>query len=490
MAALAGAALACGQAARAADLAPRPVPPAPAIALDWSGFYLGAQTGGFATGQGRRTFVSGDGGGLTPTVFGGRGGRTGIVAGTVEGRTIFEGVHAGYNWQRGDLVGGVEGDLSAAGPLDDVLASLRGRVGVATGRALVYGTAGLGILSAPGGRLGVFVGGNGGNGGNAGPGGAGGAGGNGFGTLTISQPGATRLGFAGGAGLEVRLTPRVGAGVEALYFLFDKGSPGIPREALTLRGRLTYHFGAEDPAEGPGAAPAFGAAPSWAGFYLGAQFGALYSPSGTRLAAAALANGEAGGAGTRGIDGGGGGGGAVAFAALQRGASALGGLHLGANAQSARLVYGAEADIDAGTDANHRVLASLRGRLGWVLDRDLLLYGTAGLGLARDEGVRLVFAGNGGPGGNGGPLVAGPGGAGGAGGQALALRAADTQVGFVAGAGLQARLTDRLTAGVEGLYYGFRASGAALPGAGRAVAAGRDNDAVVLRTRLSFSLQP
>src|SRR5260370_6536560 len=69
------------------------------------------------------------------------------------------GVQAGYNWQQGPWVFGVEGDIQATGA-DDTFApwkfanpwvgTVRGRVGYALGNVLFYGTRGLslGVLRA------------------------------------------------------------------------------------------------------------------------------------------------------------------------------------------------------------------------------------------------------------------------------------------------------------------------------------------------------
>jgi hypothetical protein len=471
--------------ALAADLPARvaaPVAPLP-VFQDWSGFYIGSHVGGVVEGRGARTIVSGDGGGVVPTLFGGRGGRTGIAAGRIEGRTVFQGLHAGYNGQWGAAVAGIEADVASLGPLDDVLGSVRGRIGLANDRVLVYGTAGLAVRSVPPLVLGTFVGGNGGAGGNGGPGGSGGAGGNGFGTLTVARGGTDGVGVVGGGGIEVKLTPQVSTGVEALYYSFDGPRLlGAPRDFLTLRGRLTVH---------PGAGVLASAPVDWSGAYLGGHLGAMHALSNGSFGTTALANGEPGGAGTRGIDGGGGGGGAVAFAGNARSPAILGGLHLGYNWQRGALVYGAEGDVSVPDADSHRVLGSIRGRLGGSAG-PLLLYGTAGVAFARDEGIRAVFAGQGGTGGNGGVALAGPGGAGGFGGTAFAVRNRSTEVGFVVGGGLETRLSDRITAGAEALYYGLSDSGVApVPaGPGRFAVAGRGNDALVLRTRLSVSFQP
>lgn len=484
--------------AGAADLPRRYAPPVEAFQLQptWSGFYLGGHVGGIVNGQGDQTVVSGDGGPVAAPPFGGRGGRTGVAFGEVRERAFLAGVHAGYNVQQGRLVFGVEGDVDLLGRVDDVLASVRGRVGFGGDQVLVYGTAGVAFLSLNGDATGVFVGGNGGAGGNGGPGGQGGTGGNGFGTRVVGGGDLDRTGFVGGVGAEVKVSARVGVGAEALYYTFDRsrfdiGAGDLPRDFVTVRGRLSFYLDASDaPARGFGPASVVG--PAWSGFYGGAHFGALSSTSNSSIDRVDLANGEAGTAGVRGIDGGGGGGGAVAFAGLQRSAAFTGGGHLGYNVQQGRLVLGGEVDASASSNDSNRVFGSVRGRVGFV-HQGFLFYGTGGLAVVRDESVRAIFAENGGAGGNGGTALAGPGGAGGFGGRALAFSTDETRIGFVVGAGLEAKLTDRIAAGVEGLYYSFedRRALPALPANGRAFVAGNDaSDALVLRTRLSIALQP
>lgn len=124
--------------AAAADL-PRPAPyyppqaPAYAPAYTWSGFYLGVNGGG---GWGRSSWSS-----TGPFNISG-----GVVGGTV-----------GYNYQVGQAVFGVEGDIdyadisgsgsSAACPFgcrtkDSWLSTVRGRLGYAAGRFMPYVTGG------------------------------------------------------------------------------------------------------------------------------------------------------------------------------------------------------------------------------------------------------------------------------------------------------------------------------------------------------------
>lgn len=486
--------LAFATAAAAADLPVRSAPPPAFVALDWSGFYVGAHLGTVVDRGSAGSFASGDGGLFPSPNFGGRGGRTGNAVGTLDGRDLFGGGHAGYNWQSGSLVLGVEGDVSSLGRLDDILVSGRARLGFGTPQFLIYGTAGVAYLSQAGGLAGVFVGGNGGNGGNGGGvpglGGDAGQGGNGFGLLAIPVAGGDRVGFVGGGGIEARLSPQASAGIEALYHVFD-GAPlggGLARDFLTVRGRLTFHLNpAGLPAVSPAILPETGEG-RWAGAYLGGHFGAIHGLSANPIGRVALAPGEAGETGIRGIDGGGGGGGAVAFAGLRRKPSVIGGVHLGYNWQAGNLVYGGEADASFADNASYETLGSVRGRLGF-LSAGILFYGTAGVAINRDAGYRTIFAEDGGPGGDGGGILAPPGGAGGLGGRAFALRNRETQVGFVVGGGLEAKITERLTAGAEALYYdlGDARLPALPPTTGRFFTAGNGTEAFVLRTRLSYS---
>ncbi|MBR0691489.1 porin family protein [Bradyrhizobium manausense] len=127
--------LALTGAASAADLAARPYTKAPvavASVYNWTGFYLGI------VGGGAWEAASGD-----PKMKGG------FVGGT-----------AGYNWQTGNVVFGVEADgawadvsASAAGTVPgfgvvtvssktDAMGTVRGRIGYAVNNVLFYGTGG------------------------------------------------------------------------------------------------------------------------------------------------------------------------------------------------------------------------------------------------------------------------------------------------------------------------------------------------------------
>lgn len=124
----------------AADLSLAPLykaPPAPAPAYNWSGFYAGLNGGG---GWGNSWWSANS---------------TGFpLAGGVAGGT------AGYNWQTGNIVFGVEGDLDWSGfngsattpgcpagcsTSDSWLSTVRGRVGYSFGRIMPYITGGLAV---------------------------------------------------------------------------------------------------------------------------------------------------------------------------------------------------------------------------------------------------------------------------------------------------------------------------------------------------------
>jgi len=143
-------ALALATGAQAADMAPHPAYKTPAMApapWSWAGFYVGGNVG-FAR---ARTNV--DSPAYATNNFPDNK-RSGVIGG----------VQAGYNWQINNVVVGLEGDLSfgslrrstavttgATGDTIntsmDALGTLRGRVGLAFDRILVYGTGGVAFAS-------------------------------------------------------------------------------------------------------------------------------------------------------------------------------------------------------------------------------------------------------------------------------------------------------------------------------------------------------
>jgi len=206
-------------AACAADL-PAPGAPyskAPAIvnpATNWSGFFIGAM-GGYASEN-------------TSDALGIKGG--------------FGGGTVGYNWQFTNIIAGIEADgafadvnnsatevvagipISATAKLD-ALATLRGRVGVAFDRVLLYGTAGLALADT---KVSASALG-----------------------LTISDT-KTQTGWTAGAGVEWMFLPRWSLKAEYLYRRFDSVTlfggivpGGISTGTLSVNSGqfgVNYHF--------------------------------------------------------------------------------------------------------------------------------------------------------------------------------------------------------------------------------------------------------
>jgi outer membrane immunogenic protein len=213
-------ALVTAQCAAAADLSVAPLykaPPAVVVtqAYNWTGFYIGANGGG---GWGRSWWDSN---------------ATGVhLSGAQAGGT------AGYNWQFGSAVVGLEGDLdwsnlkgtstSALCPggcttSDNWLSTVRGRAGYAFGGVLPYVTGGLAV-----------------------------------GDIHAATPGfagasATNAGWTVGGGLEVALPGNWSAKAEYLHvdlgrFNCGTGCGAAPTDNVSMhdnivRAGLNYHFG-------------------------------------------------------------------------------------------------------------------------------------------------------------------------------------------------------------------------------------------------------
>ena len=215
-------ALAAGGPALAADL-PMPVPPAymPAVPFyNWTGFYIGVNGGG-AFGSSNWT---------DPTLA-----ATGnfSVNGFLIGGTL------GANYQMGSWVFGVEGDgdwanldsttfnTSCGGvgceTSSDFLATIRGRVGYAFDRLLVYGTAGAAFANVQAAA----------------------------GVLPFMS--STEAGWTAGVGLEYAVTPNWSAKVEYLFVDLGNASCGagncggstttVSLNENVVRGGINYKFG-------------------------------------------------------------------------------------------------------------------------------------------------------------------------------------------------------------------------------------------------------
>jgi outer membrane immunogenic protein len=156
-------------------------------AIGWSGFYVGVNAG--VVGEDNEDVDFTD-----DAVFIGGG-------------------HLGYNWQRNNLVFGIEGDVGVADTDDfDYLASIRGRIGVSAGSTLLYATGGAAFI--------------------------------GFGEDLAGDDEAV-TGYVAGLGLDHKLRENVSVGVEALYYGFEADDLGSDEDInlWTARARLTYHLG-------------------------------------------------------------------------------------------------------------------------------------------------------------------------------------------------------------------------------------------------------
>jgi outer membrane immunogenic protein len=185
-------------AASAADLAARPytkAPPVPIAAVyNWTGFYIGVSGGG-GWGQTDWQYISAP---VSPNT-------NHDISGWLAGG------QAGYNWQAGSWVFGLEADAHGAningsalcpdpafvcGSKVDTLASFRGRIGYAAGPVLFYGTGGAGYAHVK------------------------------YSAVTLGGPNfftsADRWGYAAGAGIEWGFAPNWSAKVEYMHYGFDR----------------------------------------------------------------------------------------------------------------------------------------------------------------------------------------------------------------------------------------------------------------------------
>jgi outer membrane immunogenic protein len=218
----------------AADMpvkAPRAQPLAPPALYNWSGFYVGGHVG-----WGRTKFNGTWFGDSGVTDFSG-GHRSGVVGGAL----------LGYNWQFNSFVYGLEADVSFlnwktntvgfSGGLAEsgdqlsaklnLLASFRGRWGIAFDRTLLYVTGGLGY--AHGKIQGVD---------GSGP--------------TVLDTNFSKWGGVVGGGVEYAFTNNWIGRVEGLYYFFDESKTLIGssdsalvqvKDAGIIRAALSYKFG-------------------------------------------------------------------------------------------------------------------------------------------------------------------------------------------------------------------------------------------------------
>ena len=168
----------------------------------WTGLYLGLHFGSTAIDEGNIKIDGED-------------------WGTVESESAFLfGTHIGYNLQTsGDLVLGIEGDITGSGAdAINMLATLRGRAGLAMDKSLIYVTAGVAYLDWD------------------------------FGVGVADAAFDSSTGWVVGAGYEQKITNNLSVGIEGLYYSFsDKDDlvdlVEIERDIWTIRTRVNYHLG-------------------------------------------------------------------------------------------------------------------------------------------------------------------------------------------------------------------------------------------------------
>lgn len=411
-------ALAAGSPALAADL-PFKAPPPAVAAWSWSGFYVGGH-GGYGWGHDAQTDIN------DPFFFGKVPGFVGFTGFDPKG--ALGGLHAGFNWQSGAVVAGLEGDLSftdikgsslnsasavttfsansvtaAHSGAFDLLGSGRGRLGyVVSPNVLLYGTGGLAwtrfvdntdsmtlasnLAPLVPGSVGI--------------------------NASTSTP-SWRFGWVAGLGVEARLLDTNWlARLEYLHYDFGNSGSAANSQGLfsqttgnltvdVLRAGISYKFdqypfmggaaGSSNPALVYKAAPPATLPWSWSGVYFGAHagYGWARDPFDNLMVNFVPLSG---------ID--------------SRGF--VGGFQAGANWQSGAFVGGLEIDLSGSdikgstsnsTSANGVVeqssqtekldwFGSARARAGYLVTPNVLLYATGGPGWARmvtdQEGVRTL----------------------------------------------------------------------------------------------------
>jgi opacity protein-like surface antigen len=371
----------------------------PALAASWAGFYLGVH-GGY--GWGRDDFSQSEAFALaTPQSVNG-----------IRGKGAVYGAQAGYNWQFGRAVTGLEFDFSATdikgsnavsqllGGTDattitlsekaQYLGSVRSRLGwLPADNVLLYGTAGLAWerLDSTSQTLQTSTA----------PVSA---------TLSSSRTPTDRFGWVAGAGVEAMLgSPNWIGRIEYLHYDFGHiadssaitaaiGQVNSTSGSQTIdlvRAGVSYKFGEQArlaPVPYVKAPVMASARNGWAGFYAGAHGGYGWGDDPATLPLPLLdfaPDGALTGAKSQGWVAGG---------------------QFGHNWQYDRVVAGLEADLSAADikgststasiavpgfastlkfDEKVKYLGTVRGRLGWTPIDTLLLYGTAGLGWERLE---------------------------------------------------------------------------------------------------------
>ncbi|MGA2257303.1 MAG: outer membrane protein [Thermoguttaceae bacterium] len=212
----------CGAPALAADMAVKAPPPPPAPVYSWTGFYIGANAGGaWSKADVTSTFAPGANANIVAL--------DAADSPSLTGSGFTGGGQAGFNYQAGAVVWGVEADINALRtsgsqvnnanfPIGGVaftttnsfstswLATVRPRIGVAFDRTLLYATGGLAVTHLNYSTLFTSAAGN-------------------FETANLST---TRTGWTVGGGLEYAWSANWSAKIEYLYMNFGNASISAP----------------------------------------------------------------------------------------------------------------------------------------------------------------------------------------------------------------------------------------------------------------------
>jgi opacity protein-like surface antigen len=447
--------------ALAADL-PLKAPPPTVVAWDWSGFYVGGHAG-YGWGQDPLTEIN-------DNLFN----IPGLGVSGFKANGFLGGLHAGANWQSGKIVVGLEADLSSTnikgssantasltlpGMLHtgtaafsgafDLLGTDRVRLGyLVTPNVLVYGTGGLAWTRFVENSAETFNAIN-----TAGTGSI-------LDSIAITVPN-WRFGWVAGVGAEARVPDTHWiARLEYLHYAFGAADSfastlgGFSSETFgdltvnVVRAGFSYKFDPDGLAAGPTSASpgvppytktaARVTAPwTWSGFYVGAHAG--YGRASDPFSGNFILNVPISGFDSRGF---------------------VGGFQAGANWQSGALVGGLEIDLSGtrvkGSTSNAFAFppvseqgtqidtfdrfGSARARLGYLASPSVLLYGTGGPAWTRFVAEQDAFVTQTPPFSN----------------FAISSVSPTWQFGWVAGAGVEARLGDtNWLARLEYLHYDF-----------------------------------
>jgi outer membrane immunogenic protein len=196
----------------------------PAPAFNWTGAYVGGQVGyGWSRTDTGTTRMYEDADGLDESTY------SPIPAFSYSGSGLIGGAEAGYNWQTGNVVLGIVGDVSGAkirgshtddsalfsvDSTIDWLSTARINVGVPMGKVLLFGTGGLAVGGVTSELHDVYDSGS---------------------TIINSTASTTNVGWTLGAGVAAAVTPNWIVKAEYLYVdlgtenvSFSEESPGFP----------------------------------------------------------------------------------------------------------------------------------------------------------------------------------------------------------------------------------------------------------------------